>query len=90
MVEILYQHYNVIQTQNWDEYLGSIRKTLLWRAAYNSLQYTRYLSLYWSEINNLDDEKVWYMKSGLFSASMSGNPFSAMPHDQWIEMTMNK
>ena len=30
------------------------------------------------------------MRSGLFSASMSGRPFSALPHDQWIEMAMNK
>ena len=30
------------------------------------------------------------MKSGLFSASISDNPFLAMTHDQWIEMTRNK
>ena len=30
------------------------------------------------------------MRSGLFSASMSGRPFSAFHHDQWIETTMNK
>ena len=30
------------------------------------------------------------MKSGLFSASMSGRPFSAIPHDQWTEITTNK
>ena len=41
-------------------------------------------------MNNLDDEKALHMKSGLFSASISGNPFLAMTHDQWIEMTRNK
>ena len=30
------------------------------------------------------------MKSGLFSTSMPGNLSSAMPHDQWLKMIMNK
>lgn len=59
-------------------------------AAYDSLHYTRYLFLHWYEINNLDDKKASYMKSALHSASMSDGHSSAMPHDQWIEMTMNK
>ena len=90
MVEILYMHYHAMRTQNWEEYLTSIRMMLPWMSAYDSLHYSRYLSLYWSGMNNLDEEKALYMRSGLFSASMSGISFSALPHDQWIEMTMNK
>ena len=90
MVEILYMHYHAMRTQNWEEYLTSIRMMLPWMSAYDSLHYSRYLSLYWSGMNNLDEEKALYMRSGLFSASMSGRSFSALPHDQWIEMTMNK
>ena len=90
MVEILYMHYHAMRTQNWEEYLTSIRMMLPWMFAYDSLHYSRYLSIYWLEMNNLDEEKAFYMRSGLFSASMSGRPFSALPHDQWIEMTMNK
>ena len=90
MVEILYMHYHAMRTQNWEEYLTSIRMMLPWLFAYNSFHYSRYLSLYWSEINNLDEEKAFYMRSGLFSASMSGRPFSALRHDEWIEMRMNK
>ena len=41
-------------------------------------------------MNNLDEEKAFYMRSGIFSASMPGRPFSALPYDQWIEMTINK
>ena len=41
-------------------------------------------------MNNLDEETTAYMKNGLFSASLSGRSFSAIPHDQWIEVTMNK
>ena len=90
LVEILYMHYHAMRTQNWEEYLTSIRMMLPWMFAYVSLHYSRYLSLYWSDMNNLDEEKAFYKRSGLFSASMSGRPFSALPHDQWIEMAMNK
>ena len=41
-------------------------------------------------MNNLDQEKASYMNAGLFEASISGQSFSALPHDQWIEMMMNK
>ena len=63
---------------------------LPWMAIYDSLHHTRYMSIYWAEMNNLNDEIKKYMDEGLFSASMSGLPFSSIPHDQWIEMTMNK
>ena len=81
MVEILYIHYHDMRTQNWEEYLTFIRMMLPWMFAYDSLHYSRYLSLYWLEMNDLDEEKAFYMRSGLFSASMSGRPFSALPHD---------
>ena len=90
MVEILYMHYHAMCTQNWEEYLISIRMMLPWMFAYDSLHYSRYPSLYWSEMNNIDEEKAFYARSGLFSASMSGGSFSALLQDQWSEMTMNK
>ena len=90
MVEILYMHYHAMRTRYWEEYLTSRRMMLPWMFAYDSLHYSRYLSLYWLEMNDLDEEKAFYMRSGLFSASMFVRPFSPLPHDQWIEMTMNK
>ena len=41
-------------------------------------------------MSRLDYEKLSFMQEGLFASSMTGHPFSALPHDQWIEMTMNK
>ena len=41
-------------------------------------------------MNNLDIENVSCMNAGLFAASVSGQPFSALPYKQWIEMTTNK
>ena len=86
----LHALYHAIRTQNWEEYLIFIRMMLPWMSAYDSLHYSRYLSVYWSTINNLDEKKAVHVRSRLFSASTSGRPYSALPHGQWIEMTMNK
>lgn len=56
IVEILYQHYHAMETQNWDKHWASICKMLPWMAAYGSLHYTKYLSVL-SEINNFYDKK---------------------------------
>ena len=39
---------------------------------------------------NLNEDAKSYMEKGHCTASLTGLPFSAIPHDQWIEMTMNK
>ena len=90
MVNILLMHYYAMRTQNWKEYLTSITLMLPWMAIYDSVHYTRYLSLYWAQMNNLTIEQKSFMKQGLFAASMTSLPFSSIPCDQWIEMTMNK
>ena len=41
-------------------------------------------------MNNLDQEKASDMNAGLFEASISGQSFSVLPHNHWIETTMNK
>ena len=57
-------------------------------ASYNQTEYTRYLSDFWAMIENLDKEQAIFFKSH-FVQSMSGLPYSAMPLDMWIEVTMN-
>jgi len=47
------------------------------------------MTIFLATMNNLDKEETQYIR-GLFAASMSGQPFSALPLDQWIEMTMNR
>ncbi len=90
MVEVLLLHYHSMRCQNWENYLLAIRLMLPWMAAYDNLHYSRYLRIYWSMMKGLSEEENYYMKQGLFSASLSGLPFSAIPYDQWIEVTMNK
>ena len=76
MVEGLLLHYHSMRCQNWENYLLSIWLMLPWMAAYDNLQYSRYLSIYWSMMNGLNEEVSNHMKQGLFSASLSGLPFS--------------
>ena len=90
MVEILFLYYHSMRTQNWKEYLTFLGMMLPWMSAYDSIHYYKYLSLYWSTMNNLDKKKVSYMNAGLFAAAMSDQSLSALPHDQWIEMRMKK
>ena len=90
MVEILFSHYHSMRDQNWDDYLLSIRLMMPWMSAYDSLHYGRYLPLYWSMMKQLPAERASFMKAGMFTASITGKPFSSLPFDQWIEMTMNK
>lgn len=58
-------------------------------ATYNSINYTRYFFVYCSSLVSLGDETLMYMKRGAFSSSMTRKPYSAIPHDQWINMTMS-
>ena len=95
-------HCHAMRIQNWEEYiisqayaslilyLLSARLMLLWMAVYDSTNYTRYMSIYWVEMYNLNEDAKSYMEKGLFTASLTELPFSAIPHDQWIEMTVNK
>ena len=41
-------------------------------------------------MSNLPDSKVEYLKGGLFAQSITGKPYTCLPLDLWIEMTMNK
>lgn len=79
-----------MRDRTWEEYLLSNRLMMPWMSAYDSMHYGRYLPLYWSMMKNLPEERAKYMKEGMLTASITGKPFSSIPFDQWIEMTMNK
>ena len=48
------------------------------------------MQLHWSPMEGLSADKASFMKTGMFTASLTGKPFSCLPYDQWIEMTTNK
>ena len=71
-----------MRIQNWKEYLLSVSLMLPWMAVYDSTNYTRYMSIYWVEMYNLNEDAKSCMEKGLFTASLTGLPFSAIPRDQ--------
>ena len=60
---------------------------LPWLQIYD--KYGRWLVEFWLEISSLPEEMTTFME-GLFAQSMTGKPYSCLPLDLWIEMTMNK
>ncbi|KAG0725919.1 hypothetical protein GWK47_037642 [Chionoecetes opilio] len=55
---------------------------------YDNSKYGRWMVEYWLELSNLPEERTAYMRDGLFSQSITGKPYSCLPLDLWIEMTM--
>ena len=90
MVEVLLLNIHALRTQDWDAFKCSLRMMLPWLQIYDNNKYGRWLTEFWLEISSLPDDKAQYMYEGLFSQSMTGQPYSCLPLDLWIEMTMNK
>ena len=57
---------------------------------YDNDKYGRWLTEFWLTISSFPEDKAIHMRNGLFAQSMTGNPYSCLPLDMWIEMTMNK
>ena len=90
MVEILIMNIYALRTQDWDSFKASLRMMLPWMRIYDNDKYSKWLLEFWLEISSLPEEKEKYMQDGLFAQSMTGKPYSCLPLDLWIEMTMNK
>lgn len=90
MVEILIMNIYALRTQDWDSFKASLRMMMPWLRIYDNDKYSRWLVEFWLEISSLPEEKERYMRDGLFAQSMTGKPYSCLPLDLWIEMTMNK
>ena len=60
-----------------------------WLQIYDKVHYGKWLPEFWSEISNLPEDIDIHMPS-IFSHSITGKPYSSIPTDLWIEMTMNK
>ena len=41
-------------------------------------------------MKGLTTDKTYFTKAGMFTASLTGKPFSGLSYEQWIEMTMKK
>ena len=89
MVEILIMNIHSIKLKNCEKFKNSSRLTIPWLHIYDKIHYGKWLPDFWAKISNLNEEISRYMPEG-FSHSITGKPYSSLPTDLWIEMTMNK
>ena len=89
MVDALMQNVHAVHICNWDEYVSSLRAMLPWMVAYDNTRYGRWLPDFWAMLTALPGDQVAFLRTE-FSQSISGNPYSNMAWDMWIECTMNK
>ena len=89
MTDALMQNVHAVHICNWDEYVSSLRAMQPWMVAYDNNKYGRCLPDFWAMLTALPAEQVAFLRSN-FSQSITGNPYSNMAWDMWIECTMNK
>lgn len=89
MVEVLLLNIHALHTQDWDAFTCSLRMMLPWLQLYDNNKYGRWLIEFWLEISSLTEDKAQCICKGLFSQSLTGQPYSCLPLDHLIEMTMN-
>ena len=60
-----------------------------WLVVYDQTNYARWLPDFWAKLSSLNTEQKQFFSSS-FAQFMTGKPYSSIPCDMWIEMTMNK
>ena len=94
MFEILIHLIRSSREGNWLLHLYAIRAVLPWCFAYDRINYTRYLSVYYAEMSRLSidhpDVHVQLENGGCSVQLGRQNPFGRIPVDQTIEETVNK
>lgn len=89
MTDALMQNVHAVHICNWDEYVSSLRAMLPWMVAYDNNRYGRWLPDFWAMLTALPSDQVTFLRKN-FAQSITGNPYSSMAWDMWIECTMNK
>jgi len=89
MVDALMQNVHAVHICNWDEYVSSLRAMLPWMIAYDNNKYGRWLPDFWAMLTTLPLVQVEFLRTD-FTQSITGNPYSNLAWDMWIECTMNK
>ena len=93
MVNLLLQFIPASRTGNWALHLLSVRRTLLWMFAYDRQNYSRYMTLFWCEMQVLQHSHPSLhdkLADGEFCVQRSdSSAFGQIPVDQVIEQTFN-
>ena len=88
MTDPLIQNITACHSQRIDEFKTSNYDMLKGLLAYNNSDYARYMGDFWAMVEEMPDEQYDFFKDH-FVQSLTGRPYSAMPLDMWIEVTMN-
>ena len=63
---------------------------LPWMQIYDNDKYSHHLPDFIAVLDTLPADQAAFMEDGMFSQSMTGNPYSCVALDIWIELAMNK
>ena len=89
MVEILIMNIHSIKLRNWEHFKDSLRLMIPWLQIYDKVHYGKWLPNFWADIKDLREEIDQY-KPSIFAYSLTGKPYSSLPTDLWIELTMDQ
>ena len=90
IVEILMMKIHFLRIQDWSLFKDSLRLMIPWMQIYdNNNNYDKWLVEFWTEISTLAKVIDEHMAKDLLAQSFTGNPYSCLPLDMWIEMLMN-
>ena len=94
MVEDVLLFIRATRDGNWSLHLAAVRALLPWMFAYNRTNYSRYLSVYWFEMNNLATTNPFVhqelMKGDFAVQRQDVHGFSRVACDMTIEQTANR
>ena len=60
-----------------------------WLQIYDKVHYGKRLPNFWADINDVREEIDQY-KPSIFAYSLTGKPYSSLPTDLWIELTIDQ
>ena len=89
MIDALMQNVHAVHVCNWYTYVSSLRAMLPWMVSYDKNRYGSWLPDFWAMLTSLRADQVTFLRTD-FTHSITGNPYSNMALDMWIECTMNK
>ena len=89
IVEILMMNSHPLKIQELSMFKDLLRLMIPWMQIYDN-NYGKWLVEFWTEISTLTKAIDEHMAKDLLAQSLIGNPYSCLPLDIWIEMTMNK
>ena len=94
MVEDVLLFIRATRDGNWSLHLAAVRALLPWMFAYNRTNYSRYLPVYWFEMNNLATTNPFVhqelMKGDFAVQRQDVHGFSRVACDMTIEQTANR